>query len=360
MLVMLAVVLQATLLLAPLVSGPGGPDDAPPTPAVVHAAVADAAALAQDAGAPPPAGAPVEPAPAPPAPAPQAPAGDAAAAAARRAAAAELPTPPAELPPLEAPPTLPATKVEALKREVSKLRASNPAALKGVQAEVLSYGRAAIPALTRAATTNHPIQMEAVVECLTALADYRDRDFVEASLASPLPVMRRFAARKIGEYALPLMLDKLPPLLEDRDGAVQLEATLALLANGREDGLALAAAAFGGPARERVLAVLPRIAGRGPHDPLAQLLRIDPQREKEEPQVAADERLSAVALLRAIGDPVAQSLIVKALDDKHNLVKVEAINALRDLLEGRGPLEKSSIFQQIDEVKRLKALWAAR
>jgi len=330
MLVMLAALLQAALLVPPLQDTGAPPDQDAPTPAAQGQA-APGAEQPSDPDAP-----------------------------AAERAPGTLPSPPAELPAVEPPPPLSAARIEELGRELSKLRAQNPGALKAAEDSVIAFGRGALPTLTKAATSNHPGQMEALVVCLTALADYRDRDLVEDSLQSPLPVLRRFAARKTGEYALPALVDKLPPMLEDKDEAVRLEATLALMANGREDGLAIAAKAFGSPARARVLQRLPSIAGKGAHAMLEGMLRIDPEREKEEAEAAAKERLTAVVLLHAIGDEAAKLLLVKALDDKHNVVQREAINSLRDLLEDQGPLDKSSIFQQINEVKRLKELWQKR
>jgi HEAT repeat protein len=270
------------------------------------------------------------------------------------------PEAPDPLPDIEAPPALTPGKTEELGREIDKLRAKSPAANAEVQQTVIGMGRGAIPALVKAATTNNPIQMEALVHCLVTLADLRDRDVVETSLASPLPVLKRFAAREIGDTGVPALVDKLPPLLEDREELVRLEAALALLRNGKEEGLGVATLAFAGPAKDRVLAALPGIADRGPHHALADQLKIDKQREKDEPQVTAKERLAAVDLLYAIGDVAAQGLLVQALDDKHNVVKSNAINALRDLLEHQGPMQETSIFQQINEVKRLKELWATR
>ncbi len=331
MLVIAAAVFHAALLLSPLQAGAPTAGQAAPTP-TARSQVAPPGQTPPEAGPAGQAGSPK----------------------------VDLPKPPAELPPIEAPPALPASRAEALGREISKLTATNPAALKAAQDTVIGYGRAALAALTKASTTKHPGQMDSLVLCLTMLADYRDRDLVETSLTSPHVVLRRFGARKAGEYALPELLNLLPPLLKDKDAGVQLEATLALLANGREDGLAIAAAVVDGPAKDRVLAVLPAIADQGGHELLAALLRIDPQREKEEPDVAAKERLSAVLLLHAIGDTAAEGLLVTALDDKHNVVQRAAIDSLRDLLEHQGPMDKSSIFQQINEVKRLKEVWQNR
>lgn len=266
----------------------------------------------------------------------------------------------ADLPPVEAPPALTVVQAEDLGRLVKLLRADKAEYRAAMEARVLAFGRGAIPALAKAATTNHPGQMDAIDNCLVALADARDRDFTTECLASKLPVLRRFAAREIGQLGQASLLDGLLPLLADADEVARNEAALALVAGGREEGLDVLVLIFKSTWRERVLAALPGVAGKGDHAPVAHRLELDARREREEPEVAAKERIAAVELLHAVADGAAQSLLVRALDDKHNVVQREAINALRDLLEHKGPLEGSSIFQQITEVKRLKDVWTGR
>jgi HEAT repeat protein len=103
-----------------------------------------------------------------------------------------------------------------------------------------------------------------------------------------------------------------------------------------------------------VQAALKGVAGKGRHDNVGAMLRIDPQREREEPDVTSKERLAAVDLLHAIGDQTAIDWLLLALDDSHNVVQRNAINALRDLLEQSGPMEGSSVFQQIKEAERIR------
>ncbi|MHC5211481.1 MAG: HEAT repeat domain-containing protein [Planctomycetota bacterium] len=266
----------------------------------------------------------------------------------------------ADLPPAEPIPELSAAKNEKLKRAVKKLRNDSDKHRHAAEADVIAFGRSAIPQLLDASTTDHEAMQDAILSCLAAVADINDRAIVAEQFGSERPLLRRFAAREAGESGLAALLDKLPPLLEDDDESVRLEAALALVANGREDGLGIATLAYTGPAKERVLAALPGVAGKGDHAPVAQLMVIDPKREKRDPEGAAQERLAAVQILHAIADPAAVRLLVRALDDKHNVVQRASIDALRALLEDKPPLETSSIFQQINEVKRLKEVAAER
>lgn len=262
-----------------------------------------------------------------------------------------------DLPPVEPPPALSAAQTQALDREIDKLRNNNAEGRAKTEAVIIALGRGAIPALVAECHTLHAGQQDGLVNCLLAVTDMRDRDLVEQSLTAEKVPLRRFAARKVGELKIPAQIDKLPPLLKDADEAVRTEAAIALVANGREEGLPVATIALPGPQHARVQAAIHGVAGKGDHAGVAAMLKIDQRREREEPEVAAKERIAAVAVLHAIGDKPAQVLLMQTLEDHHNVVQRDAINALRDLLEQQPPMQGGSIFQQIKEVERLKKLW---
>lgn len=278
----------------------------------------------------------------------------------------------------EAPPALSTAEEARLLRTLKKLTTSKEAAREKAVEEVVAFGRGALPVLVEEASTSHPDKQAGLLACLLALADARDREIVAAAQQSEHVVLRRFAARKSGELGLPELVAGLPPLLEDEDPQVRREAALALVAQGDETGLEQVAAAWvatlpappdprkGGPMPEvdaeglalqaRILAVLPGVADQGRHAALAALLQRDPVREKEQPAEAAAERRAGVAMLAAIGDDAAVLALASALDDPHNLVQRDAIDALRRILEDAGPFQGGSIFAQIGEVERLKEL----
>lgn len=259
---------------------------------------------------------------------------------------------PADLP--VPPPALSAAKASSLQREIDKLRNDNAAGRAKTEKAVIAFGRGAVPALVKAGHTSHEGQREGLVNCLLALTTLDDRELVAESLASPHVALRRFAARRAGELHLEGQMEALHALLADADPAVRVEAAISLVANGHEEGLPTAAPAMSGPLRERVQAALKGVADKGPHAELGALLAIDPRREREEPEAAAKERLAAVDLLHAIGDRASITWLVRALDDTHNVVQRNAINALRDLVEHQGPMEGSSIFQQVKEAERIR------
>ncbi len=284
----------------------------------------------------------------------------------------------AALPAVEAPPTIERAKRQKLVRAVKRLRNSSAERRRETEQEIIAFGRAALPVLLDAAVTPHEGQQAGLVECLSELADARDRELAAAALTSPHPTLRRFGARFAGELGTEELLDAATALLDDDDQTARIEAALALVSRGRDSGLLPLIEVFDtgwhpdaevsphkqqpgqqppeSPWQARILEALPGVAGKGSHKRLTWRLTIDPQREQEEPAEAANERLAAVRMLHAIGDRASQRAIAGALDDPHNLVQRAAIDGLRDLAEDSGPFDGGSIFEQLNEVKRLKQL----
>lgn len=260
----------------------------------------------------------------------------------------------AALPPAAPPPELSRTDEARLERYLKALRNSNAEKRAETEADIAALGRGAIPGLVDAATTDHEGKIDGLVACLVALTTIDDRDLVATSIDSELVALRRFAVRKAGALGLPSHLDRLAGRLSDEDADVRLGAALALVANKREDAVVALVPHVGGPREAEVLAAVRGLRDAGPHTSLRAMLSVDKEREKRDPEGYASERIAVVALLHAIGDAAARSTLTQALDDPHNLVQRRAIDALRDLVEGQGPFEATSIFQQIKEVERLK------
>lgn len=258
-----------------------------------------------------------------------------------------------ELPAVEAPPELPSRYATKFDRALKRLRNSNADKRAKTEAELIEYGRAAIPGLISKLHTDHEGLGEGLLACLEAVVDLRDRELVAAHADSEHLYGRAFAARAGGALGVLETLDPLEPLLDDASPLVRVEAALALARNGREEGLDVLALNFE-TAEARVLEALAGISGAGDHGPLVDLLALDARRQREEPDVAAAERRAAVRMLHAIGDLPAVRALGTALDDPHNLVQRQAIDAVRDVCEGAEPFSGRSIFEQVGEVERLK------
>ncbi len=292
----------------------------------------------------------------------------------------------AALPAPEAPPALSATDKAKLDRVIKKLTSKKTKARLIAEQGVLEFGRAAIPILLEEAKTTSTVKQASIQSCLVRLADMRDWDLVEAQLEAtpPAPLaLRRFAARKAGELQLLHLIPQLEPLLEDGDTELRLEAAVGLASLGTEAGLGALAEVYTTIYRveqgrqgdeklsaeetaasleqgERIRQALAGLADHGRHEALSARLKVDPKADGTNAEGAALDRQSAIALLEAIGDRQAVHGIARALDDSHNIVQREAINALRQLVEQAEPFSGGSIFQQINEVKRLKDVLARR
>lgn len=260
----------------------------------------------------------------------------------------------------EAPPELPNHRQAALERTIKKLTTPKDSVRAKVEEEILEYGRGAIPALVEGAETTHEGRQDSIVRCLVELADARDRLLVEDLLGSENVTLRRFAAASAGRIGTQRLVDGLRPLLRDRDPRVAFEAALSMAANRREDGLEQLVLAFDDTTRERILASLSGLAGGGSHAAIVDRLRVDEQRMRIEPEAANAERRAAVAMLGAIGDDAALDGLARALDDPNSLVQLDAIDAVRRLVEQKEPFGAASIFAQIKEVERLKEVLRTR
>ena len=286
---------------------------------------------------------------------------------------------PEGLPAAEEPPELSKSKAQKLARALKKLSATKPAARDKAREQVVAFGRGAIgPLLDEAATTN-PVKQESVTLCLIELVDVADWITVERCASREEVALRRFAARKAGELPLPHLEETLVELLADDDAEVRLEAAIAVTALGSDRALgaladsyvplhrALAAGegdeaeqAEAADTTERIRAALAGLDDGADVRDLVARLKSDPMEQKADPEGTAVERMAAVALLRAVGTDAAVRGLTTALDDSHNIVQRDAINALRHVVEGAGPYSGASIFQQINEVKRLKEVLARR
>jgi len=283
-----------------------------------------------------------------------------------------------DLPKVESPPELSALQEQKLGRAIKKLRNSNATKRAELEDDVIAVGRGALNALAEAATTDHPGKMAGLQRCLFELVDLRDRLFVAEAMESELVVMRRFAAQAAGKLVTEALHSGLTKMLDDADDVTATLAALSLTRNGDESALGvlvetyLAAQAKPSASKDAkgsrssrkkddegddwtpaITEALAHLHGAGDHQALLDRLKVDQMLEKDDPQASSAVRLAAVAMLKIIGDEAAVRGLGRALDDHHNIVQQESINALRALIEDKPPFEGAT-FQQIRELERLK------
>lgn len=280
-----------------------------------------------------------------------------------------------DLPMVEAPPELSALQEQKLGRAIKKLRNSNATKRAELEDDVIAVGRGALNALAEAATTDHPGKMAGLQRCLFELVDLRDRLWVADAMESELVVMRRFAAQAAGKLITEALHSGLTKLLDDADDVTATLAALSLTRNGDESALGVLVetylAAQAKPSSDKssrssrkeadkgddwtpaITEALAHLYGAGNHQALLDRLKVDEMLEKDDPQASSAVRLAAVAMLKIIGDEAAVRGLGRALNDHHNIVQQESINALRALIEDKPPFEGAT-FQQIRELERLK------
>lgn len=261
-------------------------------------------------------------------------------------------TPPA----LEPPPELSVTVRNKVTRALKKFTSKKEQARASQVETVLEAGRGAVPLLVEHAETTSEEKQAEVAHCLTVLADGRDRFEIEDWLESEHVALRRAGATLAGRIATERLVRGLPRLLEDEDAAVRFETALSLAATGQDDGVDVLVERFDESTAARIVEAAAGLAGTGSHSRLRKHLIVDEEAAKRDPHAAALPRRAAVAMLEGIGDRAAISALSKVLDDPHSLVQLDAIDALRKLLEDAEPFNATSIFAQIKEVERLKGL----
>ncbi len=71
-------------------------------------------------------------------------------------------------------------------------------------------------------------------------------------------------------------------------------------------------------------------------------------------QASRDEQLAGLRLLAGCGDPSTTRSVRPYLDSTDNLLRIEAINALRGIVDGEQPLDKLPVFEAIELAEKWK------
>jgi hypothetical protein len=71
-------------------------------------------------------------------------------------------------------------------------------------------------------------------------------------------------------------------------------------------------------------------------------------------QASRDEQLAGLRMLAGCGDPSSTSAVRPFLDSADNLLRIEAINALRGIVDGELPLDKLPVFEAIELADKWK------
>ena len=251
----------------------------------------------------------------------------------------------------KAPPDYP--RLSALHKEQAKERLvafknRNPKKRDEAVHKMVSIGRSVIPFLLSRIDTRHADQGECIYRSLRALMDRRDAFVLKKCARSKCDRERLLAAAELAEMKDPHARDTLKALLADPKEEVRLEAALGLAEIEDPAGMGEIIRAVARDYKhvpERVTRVIPRLKGHVYGSLFFPFLS-----DKEKPEV----RIAAVEVIVRIGDKGLKSVLGRALDDPHNLVKAAAVNGLRRLVKQQEPRAYSNVFELVEAVNEWK------
>lgn len=255
---------------------------------------------------------------------------------------------------------------KALTKTIGKLRkAASDEMLRQGQEEVLAFGPGAAPgllaALGKEKNEDAADRFREALDSITAPAHTRllAAEFDAKRVPTRLYVMRRVA--ELGDPGLredaearwsELQEMKADPKRKKKvTEELELHVAVLALSTGSPDSLPACLALAGDKAYKRwepsldAAAANAGAAGAEVGDLLA---------EELSSQSGMRERLAALRLLTWAGHEAHAKAIAPALDARENNVKIEAINALRRIVDGEEPIARLSAFAAIEEAGKWK------
>jgi HEAT repeat protein len=245
-------------------------------------------------------------------------------------------------------PPLSALHKEQVKRLFSQFKNRNPEKRREAEKDMIAIGRGAVPDLLENGDTRHDHQGECIYRCLMALLDGRDLYTLKNGYKSKAPRMRLLSVVKISSLKKPELAEFLKGAMKDEDDKIRLEAALGLLALKDPGGIGEIIEKVAETRKDppkRLLEDLPLLHGKV-YDSLFTPYLI----KHENPDV----KIAAAQVITAIGDPRLKSVLGRALDDPHNIVKTAAVNALRKLIRNEEPRTFSTVFELVETVDAWK------
>ncbi len=214
--------------------------------------------------------------------------------------------------------------------------------------EMVALGAGTAPALLGRfsdAKTNHNAWLERALDGVTAV-EHTPLLAIEAT--SKVVARRRYVVRRLGELAAPGMAETYRKAMADKDADVAFFGGLSLASTGDATGLpvVLARAKADWKANR---ALIEKILPHGKGGDVSRWL----SEQSEGKDFAA--RVAALRLFRSGGAREHAARVASSLDASDNLVKKEAINALRVVVLGQEPLEDLSVFQAIEMAKEIRS-----
>lgn len=245
-------------------------------------------------------------------------------------------------------PKLEARQQERIEQLLDNLGSKNEELREDAEAELAAMGAGAAPRMIAHLSDQAINVNDALRRVLTRVTTIEHAPLLAQQVGNRRLAIRRFVVQRLAELHPPGMGPVFRAALGDRDAEVVFLARLGIAGTGDFEFMAavfercsedwnawreLVAGALAGARGEKAtLWLMQRIAKGTPRD-----------------------QVTALRLLRTLGQREAAGQIAGYLDSENHNVKKETINALRAIVDGEPPLEELSVFQAIEMAKRWKA-----
>lgn len=245
-------------------------------------------------------------------------------------------------------PKLKFSKKSTAKDKINQLVAKKPEVREKAQAKILSYGAGVVPVLLAA---YHDRQKQLLRDRIRPLLDELiTKEYgpvLEVSTSDKNEVLMQFALEKLDSFQDPRYAAWFRHATRHKNPAISDGAWYALARIGEQDSLQFLiekARKSWSKEKAQILPVLGGLKGEKATDRMLALLG----------QKKLEDKLAALRLLHGVGTKRSANKVAAYLNSKHQVLKVEAVNALLGIMDGKKPHDHLSVFQSIDVVKKWK------
>lgn len=276
-----------------------------------------------------------------------------------RSAASVLQEPPQdgdELQRLEAWPALERDTLELVRTDVARLRkARTPQMGEEAEAALVAVGAGVVPELLPALGRERDADALARVErVLVRVTDARHTRLLAAEFGSKDLAVRTFCLRRAAEFPDPGVREaaeaawaRVAKAGDKADRAERFAAALCAASSGSVVGFDELAARAEKRWAEDGVRLRAALAGtRGPEASARAVALLAGERAAQ---------VTGLHLLSACGDKESAVAVKPFLESDDHQIRVAAINALRGMVDGQGPIDKLPVFEAIDLAKQWKS-----
>ncbi len=245
-------------------------------------------------------------------------------------------------------PKLKFSKKSTARDKINLLVSKKPEERRKARAKILSYGPGVAPVLLAA---YHDRQKQALRDAIEPLLDELiTKEYgpvLEVSSKWKNVVLTRFMLGKFDSFDDRRYRDWFLRAAKHKNQEISDGAWYALARLGETASLDFLIAKARKTWNKEKAQILPALPGLKGEAATARLLELLEHKKLE-------DKLTALRLLHGIGTEKSAGKIATYLNSKDNVLKVEAVNALRGIVDGKKPHDHLSVFDSINVVKKWK------